>query len=507
MVITIFSHKYAGDFLALSAGVLYTFAFAPFDYPYLAFVALIALFFCWQQLTPRRALFRGYLFGLGEFGVGVSWVYVSIHDFGHASVASAGIMTAFFVGFWALFPALTAYLCAKLTGLNRVLLMPIMWLLIEYLRGYWVLDGFPWLLCGTAQVDTPLAGYIPIVGVYGTGFIAALSASLLLAGWQNKQQRLFMVATVVMLWVVGGYLHTRQWTHAIGEPIRVALIQGNITQDKKWLPENKINTLRLYKNLTEQHWNAQVIVWPETAIPAYLSEVNASFLMPLNREAQQHQTDLIVSLPIKNPDSGEKYNAVMTMGKNIADYRKKHLLPFGETLPWQPLSGFILQKLAIKLGNFTPGEPNQALLSAGGYSFITSICYEDVFGAYAIQGLSDAAYLVNVTNDGWFGDSIEPHQHMQIARMRALEAGRFLLRSTNTGLTGIVAPTGKITQQLPLFEVGVLSDSITPMGGLTPYALLGDVPIIYFIALLLLALLLHSHFKLTRVVACGNEIS
>jgi apolipoprotein N-acyltransferase len=272
------------------------------------------------------------------------------------------------------------------------------------------------------------------------------------------------------------------------------LIQGNITQDKKWLPENKLNTLRLYKNLTEQHWDAKVIVWPETSIPAYLSEVNEFFLMPLSDMAIQHQSDLIVSLPIKNDTSGEKYNAVMTLGSHIADYRKNHLLPFGETMPWQPLSGFVLQQLGIKLGNFTAGGDNQPLLNAGGYPFITSICYEDVFGELSIQRLAEAAYLVNVTNDGWFGNSIEPHQHVQMARMRALETGRFLLRSTNTGLTAIVAPTGKITQRLPLFEVGVLSGEITPMGSLTPYARLGDKPIIYFLGALLLGLWLHSRF-------------
>jgi apolipoprotein N-acyltransferase len=281
-------------------------------------------------------------------------------------------------------------------------------------------------------------------------------------------------------------LHTVQWTQPIGAPIKVALIQGNITQDKKWLPENKLNTLRLYKTLTEQHWGVNVIVWPETSIPAYLSEVEDLFLMPLHQAALQHHTDLIVSLPIKNEVSGEKYNAVMTLGSHIADYRKTHLLPFGETMPWQPVSGFVLQQLGIKLGNFTSGGDNQPLLNAGGYAFITSICYEDVFGNHAIQGLENAAYLVNVTNDGWFGNSIEPHQHAQMARMRALETGRFLLRSTNTGLTAIVAPNGKMIQQLPLFEVGVLRGEITPMSGLTPYARVGDKPVLMFLLGLLI---------------------
>jgi apolipoprotein N-acyltransferase len=485
--------SYWGDFFAFGAGVLFTLGFAPFDYAYLAILALSLLFGCWHDISPKRALLRGYLFGLGEFGLGVSWVYVSIHDFGHAGIASAGALTALFVAFWAVFPALAGYLCAKLTNINRVLLMPVIWLLVEYLRGYWVLDGFPWLIAGYSQLETPLAGYVPIVGVYGTGFLVALSAAFIVFFAQYKNWKI--AGVLLVLWTIGGYLQTVQWTKAIGAPIKVALIQGNITQDKKWLPENKINTLRLYKTLTEQHWDAKVIVWPESSIPAYFSEVNEGFLMPLHQLAQQHNTDLIVSLPIDSA-SGEQYNGTMTLGSHIADYRKKHLLPFGETMPWQPVSGFILSQLKLRLGDFSAGANNQPLLSAGGYRFITSICYEDVFGEQAIEGLEKTAYLVNVTNDGWFGDSIEPHQHLQMARMRALETGRFLLRSTNTGLTAIVAPNGNIIQQLPAFEVAVLSDNIIPMGGLTPYAKIGDAPIMYVIVLLLLGMLLHSRFKL-----------
>lgn len=491
--------SYLGDFFALVAGFLYTLAFAPFNYAYLILLALVLLFFAWQQVSAKRALLRGYLFGLGEFGLGVSWVYVSIHDFGHASVLSASALTALFFGFWAIFPALAGYLCAKLTGLNRVLTMPVLWLLVEYLRGHWVLNGFPWLLAGYSQLETPLAGYIPVLGVYGASFIVALTASLILYFLQYQNQRVKIALILAVLWAGGAYLQTIKWTQAIGAPIRVALIQGNISQDKKWLPENKTNTLQLYKTLTEQHWNAQVIVWPETSIPAYLSEVKDSFLMPLHQAAQRNHTDLIVSLPIKETN-GEKYNAVMTLGSYISDYRKRHLLPFGETMPWQPLSGFILKQLAIKFGNFTAGLNHQNLLNAGGYKFITSICYEDVFGEYAIEGLSDAAYLVNVTNDGWFGHSIEPYQHNQMARMRALETGRFLLRSANTGLTTIVAPNGKITKQLPLFEIAVLEDMITPMSGLTPYALLGDKPIIYSVALLLLGLWIFKSEPKNQVV-------
>ena len=491
-----FSSNNYWDLLAAIAGILFTLAFAPFDYAYLALAALSLLFASWQNITPGRAILRGYLFGLGSFGLGVSWVYISIHDFGRANMLSSGLLTGLFVGFWALFPALAGYLSVKLLPINRgliaMMVMPVIWLLIEYFRGYLVLNGFPWLQIAYSQLETPLAGYIPIVGVYGTGFLIALTASAIVFILQTNKHWLLLTTTIVALWTTGGVLQTIKWTDAIGEPILVSLIQGNITQDQKWLPENRLKTLLHYKNMTEQHWDSAVVVWPETSIPAYLSEVNKWFLLPLSKAAQQHKSDLIVSLPAQGNSVDEKYNAVMTLGKETGMYRKKHLLPFGEYLPWQPVSGFILNSLAIKLGNFKPGGIDQPLLKAGGYPFITSICYEDAFGDAGIIGLPGAAYLVNVTNDGWFGNSIEPHQHLQIARMRAMETGRFLLRSTNTGVTAVIAPDGKIISQAPLFKATVLTETITPMGGMTPYASSGDKPVILVLIILLFCMIIYD---------------
>jgi apolipoprotein N-acyltransferase len=490
------------DLLAAIAGILFTLAFAPFDYAYLALAALSLLFASWQNITSGRALLRGYLFGLGSFGLGVSWVYISIHDFGRANMLSSGLLTGLFFGFWALFPALAGYLSVKIRPINRglisMMVTPVVWLLVEYFRGYLALNGFPWLQIAYSQLETPLAGYIPVAGVYGTGFIVALTASVLVFMFQTRKHRLLLAAILAALWITGSVLQTIKWTRAKGSPIRVSLIQGNITQGQKWLPENRLNTLLLYKKMTEQHWDSAVIVWPETSIPAYLSDVNEWFLMPLSKAAQQHNTDLIVSLPVHGNSEDEKYNAVMTLGKETGLYRKKHLLPFGEYLPWQPVSGFILNSLGLKLGNFKPGGIDQPLLKAGGYPFITSICYEDAFGDAGIIGLPGAAYLVNVTNDGWFGNSIEPHQHLQIARMRAMETGRFLLRSTNTGVTAIVASDGKIISQAPLFKATVLTGVITPVSGMTPYSRLGDKPVIYVLVILLVCMIIVDRWLLNR---------
>lgn len=485
------------NLLAAFAGIFFTLAFAPFDQPYLAPISLCVLFGCWHKTTPKKAFLRGYLFGLGSFGIGVSWVYVSIHEFGGANPLSSGLMTCLFFGFWALFPALAGYISVSIRngdqGLKAILVIPVVWQLIEYFRGNWMLDGFPWLQSAYSQLDTPLAGYIPILGACGTGFLVALTASTVVFIFQNKKHWPFLYLLLIALWIGGSFLKTVKWTHALGNPISVSLIQGNISQDQKWLPENKLKTLMLYKELTEANWNSSIIVWPETSIPAYLADVQEWFLRPLSKSAEQHKADLIVSLPTYNDLTKEKYNAVLTLGKDSALYQKIHLLPFGEYLPWQPLSGFILNKLGMKLGNFTPGKKNQVLLKAGGYSFKTSICYEDVFGALGIIGLPEAAYLVNVTNDGWFGHSIEPYQHLQMARMRALETGRFMLRTTNTGVTAVIGSEGKIIKQAPLFKTSVLNETIIPMGGMTPYAKLGDLPSLIVLPILFFAFAFKTH--------------
>lgn len=482
------------DFLALCGGFLFTLAFAPFDYAFLAPLALTLLFAAWQHANPLRALLRGYLFGLGSFGLGVSWVFVSIHEFGHASVFSAGALTTLFVAFWALFPAVTGWLAVWSHSNKQLLGLPLLWTLVEYGRGVLLLNGFPWLLGAYSQLDSPLAGYLPVIGAYGSGFLLALTASLLVAILQHPHQRHWRLLLLAGLWLTGSALKTVAWTHPSGEPFKVALIQGNIAQDQKWLPENRLNTLLLYKRLTQENWDAKVIVWPETAIPAYLSEVEDFFLAPLQADAIAHGSDLIVSLPVEGKAEDELYNSVITLGQNPGLFSKNHLLPFGEYMPWQPLSGYILSKLDIRLGDFTPGGDHQPLLKAGGYPFITSICYEDAFGDANIVGLPEAAYLVNVTNDGWFGDSLEPHQHLQIARMRAIETGRFLLRATNTGLTAVVAPDGKITASIPGFTTTVLKTSITPMGGMTPYAHLGDQPIIIALLMAFLGLWAYRRY-------------
>jgi len=482
------------DLFALLAGFFYTLAFAPFDFSVLAVLALMLLFASWQHANPLKAALRGYLFGLASFGLGIPWVYVSVHEFGFVPPLEAAGITALCVAFWALFPAVAGWLAVKTHGNKGVVMVPLLWVLIEYGRGYLLLNGFPWLLAAYSQLETPLAGYIPILGAYGTGFLLALTASLAAYFLRDKTNRPMTASVAIGIWLLGWGLQQVVWTRPIGKPIHTVMIQGNISQDKKWLPENRVETLRLYKNMTEQNWGADVIVWPETAIPAYLSQVDEHFLQPLRQLALLHGSDLVVSLPAEGEREGEIYNAVITLGKTQGMYKKNHLLPFGEYMPLQPFSGWVLKNLHIVMGDFTPGGDRQPLLRAGGYPFITTICYEAAFGDAGLHGLPEAAYLVNVTNDAWFGDSSEPHQHLQIARMRSLETGRYMLRSTNTGITAVIGPDGKVRATAPAFTTTALAADITPMGGMTAYAHWGDKPVVGLMLMVFLGLYGHDQY-------------
>ncbi|WP_305906611.1 apolipoprotein N-acyltransferase [Methylomarinum sp. Ch1-1] len=491
--------KWQWEILSPLAGFLLTLSFAPYNYSYLAIISLVFALLSWRAVSPRRAALRGFLYGAGLFCSGVFWVYISIHDYGGAHFIGAGLLTAFFCLFWALFPSLTAYLIAKLSRGQGVgasaLIAAGIWILVEYFRGYLLLNGFPWLQVAYSQLETPLAGYVPILGGYGAGFMLLLSTALLAGTLQQRTGWGRNAVALALIWGGGFLLQWIDWTDPVKQPIKVSLIQGNVSQDKKWLPEYRIKTLIKYRQLTEQHWNSDVVIWPETAIPAFYHQVEEFFINPLEQQARQHNTDLIVSLPAKGKTLKENYNMVVTLGEQRGDYKKNHLLPFGEYLPLQPLSGYVLDLLQVNLGNFLPGGDDQALMKAGGYSFAASICYEDAFASAFLPALPEAAYLVNVTNDAWFGDSIEPHQHLQIARMRALETGRYLLRATNTGVTAVVDAKGGIVEQAPLFEQAVVTADIYPMTGMTPYAWVGDQWIIAVLALLLMVQLIVGRVK------------
>jgi len=462
------------------AGAFTPLAFAPFGLWPLALLAPAALLLAWRGASPRRAAVRGYLYGLGLFALGTSWVYVSMHRFGGLDTPLAAALTALFVLFLAAFPATVGWAWARLSGgrltaVTALLLFPALWGLVEWIRGL-IFTGFPWLLLGYAHTDAPLAGLFPLLGVYGVSLASATLAGLLAWALDAPRRRgatalAALIAALALAWVVG----RPTWTTASGEPLTVALVQGNVPQDIKWLPEQRAPTLNRYLELTRRHWDADLVVWPETAVPAFAHQVSA-FLARLDEEARRTRTALLIGLPVREPASPRYYNAMLALGDGEGEYRKHHLVPFGEYLPLRGLLGGVLDFFQIPLSDFSAGPARQPLVRLAGLPVGVSICYEDAFGEEMLYQFPEAAFLVNASNDAWFGDSFAPHQHLQIARARALESERWMVRATNTGITALIDPQGRIQAQAPAFQVTTLTGTIQPRTGHTPYTRWGNVP-------------------------------
>jgi apolipoprotein N-acyltransferase len=481
------SDRYGG-IIVLLAGALGVTAFAPLGWYPLAYLSLAILFNQWLGDTPPRALRHGALYGLGYFGAGVSWVYVSVHTYGHVTLLPAALVTAALVVYLCLFPALLGY-CLKRwlptpAPLRQLVAFAAGWILSEWLRG-WLFTGFPWLTLGSSQIDAPLAGYAPLAGVYGVGLAAALTAALLVA-LLHLRMRLPALLALGVLWAGGFLLDRIEWTEAGGGPLTVALVQGNIAQENKWAPENLKYTLTRYMTLTFDLPPTDLVVWPETAIPAFYDQMQDSLIPQLDAELRKTHTVLLTGIPVLDPATWRYYNSVVSLGGEHRFYYKQHLVPFGEYLPLRGLIGNSLDALAVPNADFSSGGESQPLLEAAGYPVATSICYEVAFAEEIRRALPQAALLVNVSNDGWFGASLAPHQHLEMARLRARETGRPMLRATNTGISAIIDHTGRVIARSPQFEEAVVTGTITPRQGATPYVLLGNTPVVILTVLCLL---------------------
>ncbi|MCP5419172.1 MAG: apolipoprotein N-acyltransferase [Gammaproteobacteria bacterium] len=478
-----------GDVLAVVLGALLPLAFAPFDVWPLAILGLAALFGLWQGQSPRRAAWRGGLFGLGWFGVGIYWVFISLHQYGHAPVAFAVLATLALILAMALYPAIMGYLLVRWAprgdGLRWLMAAPALWTVLEWVRS-WLFSGFPWMAMGYSQISSPLSGFAPYFGVFGVGWAVAMSAGLLLMlfraqGWR----RLSVGLGAGVLWISAWMLAQVVWVEPAGEPLRVSLIQGNISQDRKFEPEELDNTLRRYAEMSAQVTpDSDVIIWPETAIPMFYDDAR-EFVEQLEAYAHRTGVDYLIGIPTGSWTTRVFQNSVLSLGSSQGFYHKHRLLPFGEYLPLRQLLSFFHNLVDIPLGDFTPGGKRQTLLRVAGQPVGVSICFEAVFGSEIRRTLPDARFLVNVSNDAWFGESLAPYQHLQIAQMRSLESGRYMARATNTGISAFIDSHGRIVKHSPLFQAVALTNPVQPLQGATPYVRWGDRPVVILMALLL----------------------
>lgn len=503
----------AGLLLPAAIGALNVFAFAPFRLWPLQILALAWLFhgvIAHPQRSLRQHFLNGWLYGFGWAAAGVHWLYISMHDYG----GMPGWMAALAVALLALYLGLYAGAATALAGWLRqrwsspalVLAMgmlPALWALSEWARG-WVFTGFPWLVSGYAHTVGPLAGFAPIGGVYGVGWVAALVAGALALPWASLQrkgvagtgQRIVLpLCMAALLCAAGVALRLVQWTAPQGQAISVRLLQGNIPQEMKFSNDALVYTLTLYEQMISAA-PADLIATPETAIPLLPQQLPPDYLARIARFMQNSKSHLALGIPLS--DGPQMYaNSMLGFGPGVGSelmpyrYDKHHLVPFGEFIP--PGFRWFVDMMHIPLGDMTRGAPVQSPFGVKDQWVLPNICYEDLFGEEIAGQLRDAyragqpqaSVLLNLSNIAWFGNSIALPQHLQISQMRALETGRPMLRATNTGTTAVIQPGGATTE-LPPYTRGVLSAQVQGYGGQTPYILLGNKLVVGLAILMLL---------------------
>ncbi len=468
---------------AFLAGTTLPGAFAPFNIWPLGLLSPAILLWLWQyhSSSTKKAFLLGLSYGIGMFGIGVSWVFISIHRYGNTEVPLAILITTLFVVILALFIAIQGAVLKQFFRGNTITFLlfgfPCCWVLFEWLRS-WLFTGFPWLFLGYTQLDTFLKGYGPCLSVYGISLAVALNSSALVTLIKEKRSsKLIAMILMVSIWSVGYLLQLHDYSHLDPKTFTVNLIQGNIKPFDKFSQTDPIGTTeRIYGTLTQNAWNADLILWPESAIPLPLP-YSQFYVDELQNRALLHNTTLITGIQVINKQ-GEYYNSLIALGRGQGVYHKHHLLPFGDFVPLEKWLRGLIGFFDLPMSSFIRGPQNQDLIMAGKLKLTPLICFEIAFPELVRDTLHNANAIITLSEDGWFGGSWGPHQHLQIARMRALETGRFVLRATTSGITAIIDPQGRLQATVPQFEATVLKGTFYSATGETPWIKIGLWPLI-----------------------------
>jgi apolipoprotein N-acyltransferase len=497
--------------LSIFLGAIAVFSYAPFHIWPLAFVSFAGFLWLIADKSKKQAMLLGLTWGIGYFTSGVHWVYISIKQYGELPLPVAIIILGFLILYLSLYPMLFAFLlrmvnrfAGQFSFKQLVLAAPMLWQITEFLRGY-ILTGFAWLQLGYSQLDSPLRAYFPIGGIDCVTLLLTILCGLFIYSIKSitiKTSRKHAIGAIIALFTLFiapiSFSNINWTTVDKTRSAHFALIQGNISQSIRWTKEQLNNTLQTYTKLTLDNLNKnEIIIWSEASITDY--EINQqTFLQYLDNQARAHDAEIAVGILDYRfgeegyQSNGDIYNTLLVLGEKepyqyptTNRYRKHHLVPFGEFTPLESILEPIAAILDIPMSSMKPGETIQPQLQIKGFKFTPAICYEVILSNLIHQNFaSDTDFLLTVSNDAWFGDSIGPKQHLQMAQARALEFGRPLIRSTNTGITAIIDEHGNIVKQLPQFETGILSASVSPTIGLTPYAKWGTLP--YFVIMILM---------------------
>lgn len=479
--------------LASIAGGILTLGFAPFNIWLTGFLSPAILFYLWRKSSERQAFLQGLVFGFSLFITSVSWVFISIHRYGGQSIFIASIITILFCFILSLFFAIQGFITRRFlpnSPLRKCFFFAAVWTLFEIVRTY-LFTGFPWCFIGYTQLNTPLRWYAPVFGVYGVSFTTVLISSLLTL-WcifiYTKLKKNFIykqfikeslttssLLLCILIFALSIILGKIPFTHTDKKhPIKLAIIQGNISQSLKWHPGILTDTLLKYQALSAPYFKEHdtLIIWPESAIPTF-SQYLTAYLSQLSQMLKQNNNTLLTGILSLSSNTGAYYNTAQVFGKGHGEYQKIHLVPFGEYIPFQTIAGHFFKWLNLPMTGFTAGPSTQHPLVLNHVQVGVVICYEIAYPSLVRQNAKNAHLLITLSDDGWFGNSLGPWQQAQMAEMRALEIGRFIINSSNNAVTNVINPEGEVFKTLPINQATTLATEVYPASGKTPWQQFG----------------------------------
>lgn len=476
-------------FITLLLGASFSFAFAPYHLSPLAFICPALLLLLWNcSQNTKHAFSLGWLFGVGLFAAGTPWIYTSIHDYGNTIAPVAFIFTLIFTLIMGSFYGLNGYLLKRFfpqpSFWHSAIAFPAIWVLMEWIRG-WFLSGFPWLFIGYTQLNTPLSQFVPMIGIYGVSFLTLFCIGSFHFIVKNLNQR--SIVPILLLMAIGTttvMLKVVRWTHPVGHSLSVSLIQGNISQNMKWDINQAQNVMKTYETLTRKTINHDVVIWSESAIPLPIN-ILPNYLNTIANMAKQFHASVIIGAPQMVKRNDQYYNGIFVLGEGQGTYYKRHLVPFGEYLPFDKWLRGLINFFDIPMSSYIPGPKKQAPLTIKNVSFAPFLCYEIAYPELVLEAIKNSQILIALSDDSWFGHSNAASQQLQMGQMRALETGHYFISATNDGISAIVNSRGKITQIAPSHQQTILDGSVKVMSGITPLTRIGHKPILGFILLLL----------------------
>lgn len=492
------SQSYFTYFLAILGGILTVFAFSPYDNWWIAYISAFLLLWTTTHSIKKIALISGFLWGLISFIIGINWINISINQFGDTPLIISYFLVFLLSAYLALYSLLFAWIVNKLQ-VKSALILAVIWTVTEYLRAN-LFTGFPWLQLGYSQVNSPFKGLAPIFGVQGVTFfiiwVSGLAVFILRAILQKNKKTIYISQLCLLLVLIFSAKLAGKATFITEDksqsPYSVTLIQGNIEQQKKWDPKYLFYSLNRYEQLIEPHLGkSDLIILPESSLPA-LENYLTPYIVGLVRMAKESDSAIVLGSVFQNPENNHIYNSILVLDPkqqnplfNPQRYLKHHLVPFGEYVPLSSLLRPLGSIFDLPFSGMTAGNYLQPPLKVKGITFTPAICYEIAFGEQIRANLVKGSdFILTLSNDAWFGKSVGPWQHLQIAQMRALELGKPVIRATNTGITAFINATGQIIAKAPQFEATTLTEKLYPVKGKTPFAVFGNTPLYILILFL-----------------------